>query len=145
MKHPTIGEEIMTLANLMRRHTQNRPGIKAADQLTGTNAWVLCYLKQNEGKDIYQKDCEEKFGITRSATSKVVNLMEKNGWIRRESVQGDARLKKLVLTDQAKELLDMMEKELQLANESLLAGFSEEEIATLDGYLSRMQENMKQQ
>lgn len=39
---------------------------------------------------MFQKDIEEAFNITRSSVTGVVKLMEQKGYIRRESVAGDA-------------------------------------------------------
>ena len=53
--------------------------------------------------DIYQKDVEKEFQIRRSTATGTLQILEKNGFIRREPVKQDARLKKLVPTDKAKE------------------------------------------
>ena len=50
-------------------------------------------------RDVFQKDVEEAFHITRSSVTSAVQLMEKKGYITRRSVPCDARLKKLALTD----------------------------------------------
>ena len=56
---------------------------------------ILGYLYWSRPKDVYQKDIEEHFNITRSSVAGIVKLMEQKGYILRQSVQGDARLKKL--------------------------------------------------
>lgn len=42
---------------------------------------------------IFQKDLETEFCIGRSTVTNILNLMEKKGFVRRESVSYDARLK----------------------------------------------------
>jgi DNA-binding MarR family transcriptional regulator len=69
-------------------------------QLTRLHHWIIGFLYHHEG-DIYQKDIETEFKISRSTTSSVLTLMEKKGLLTRESVMSDARLKKVVLTDKA--------------------------------------------
>lgn len=54
--------------------------------------------------DIFQRDIERQFGIGRSATSGMLQLMEKNGMIRRTSVPQDARLKKITLTEKYRQM-----------------------------------------
>lgn len=59
------------------------------------------FLARNRGREIYQHTIEQKFCITRSTASRVLALMEKKGLIARESVEHDARCKRIVLTDKA--------------------------------------------
>ena len=54
--------------------------------------------------DVYQKDIEEEFRIRKSTVTGILKLLEKNGFIRRESVPQDARLKRIVPTARAESL-----------------------------------------
>lgn len=112
--------------------------------MTDNNGWIIGFLAKNEGKDIYQKDIEEHFIIAKSTASKVLGLMEEKGFIRRLPVKTDARLKKIVLTDKARELHEMMAKSKGEMETRLLLGFTEEEIETLAGYIDRMKENISE-
>ncbi|MDR3321791.1 MAG: MarR family transcriptional regulator [Synergistaceae bacterium] len=70
--------------------------------ITGTQALVLAFISGFEkDKDIFQRDIEAEFDIRRSSATSILNGLEKHGYIRRESVAYDARLKKLALTDKA--------------------------------------------
>ena len=53
---------------------------------------------------MYQKDIEEEFRIRKSTVTGILKLLEKNGFIRRESVPQDARLKRIVPTARAEAL-----------------------------------------
>ncbi|MGI6174076.1 MAG: MarR family winged helix-turn-helix transcriptional regulator [Christensenellales bacterium] len=81
---------------------------RAADedaQLTRMHHWIIHFLYDHGGEKIVcQRDVEREFHITRSSTSGLLKLMEKKGLIVRERVEGDARLKRLVLTEKAKDL-----------------------------------------
>lgn len=88
-----------------------RKGIEAAfrvldgdDQLTRMHHWVIGFLYSNQHRDVFQRDVEAEFRISRSTTSSMLTLMEKKGLITRQSVPDDARLKKLLLTEKAAEL-----------------------------------------
>lgn len=74
------------------------------DEVTLMHGWIMEYLYQNEGRDVYQKTIESKFNIRRSTVSSILQLMEKKGYISREAVDGDARLKKIALTQQGREI-----------------------------------------
>ena len=74
---------------------------QTAREPTGGNAHIIMFLARNRGREIYQHTIEQKFCITRSTASRVLALMEKKGLIARESVEHDARCKRIVLTDKA--------------------------------------------
>ena len=92
---------------------------RGVDELTAMHGWILGYLCRNEDKDIFQKDIEAEFKICRSTVTNILKLMEKKGYIRRESVPYDARLKKLVLTDTGRELHEKTKDMIDILKEDL--------------------------
>lgn len=138
-----IGVEIRILNNLIRRSVENAPNKKKIDEVTGTNGWIIGYLADHRGQDVFQRDFEEEFGMTRSTASKVVNLMEKKGFVTKCSVPGDARLKKLAMTQKAEEIHDLMIEDFKQMETTLLDGFSEKELDLFYDIIHRMQNNLK--
>lgn len=144
LKHiPKIAMELHALANMNRRFMDNNSHKQMVDSVTGTNGWIIGYLDRNSDRDVYQRDLEETFGITRSTVSKVVNLMVRKGLIERFAVDHDARLKKLTLTDRSRELISVMHKDNEALENVMTQGFSEEEKAQMLEYIARMKNNMK--
>lgn len=139
-----VSKKLHSLSNLIMRYFENSPIKKSLDQVTGTNGWIIGYLADNDDREIYQKDLEKEFGITRSTASKVINRMEQKGMIRRESVAEDARLRKLTLTPEAWDVFHKMETDHTNLERKLMQGFSEEETEELHRYIDRMYENMMQ-
>lgn len=137
-----IGLELRRLNNLTKRYLDNHTNKKIIDSITGTNGWIIGYLADRDGQDVFQRDLERQFGITRSTASKVINLMVQKGLVQRESVPQDARLKKLVLTPKAREVSAMMVEDRNAIESKLTQGFSAEEIDVLYSYLLRMKQNM---
>ena len=74
------------------------------DEVTMMHGWIMGYLHNNEDRSIYQKTIESEFNIRRSTVTNILQLMEKKGYISRETVDGDARLKRIVLTPQGREI-----------------------------------------
>lgn len=140
---PKIAMELHSLSNMNRRYMDNNSHKKMVDSITGTNGWILGYLDHNSDRDVFQRDLEETFGITRSTVSKVVNLMVQKGLVDRSAVEHDARLKKLTLTDKSRELISIMHSDNEELERILTAGFSEEEKSLLMEYINRMKNNMK--
>lgn len=138
-----IGIELRYLNNLIRRYVDNKLHKKYIDSVTGTNGWIIAYIAAHG--DVFQKDLEAEFGITRSTASKVVGLMVQKGLIEHRSVPQDARLKKLVLTDKALELSKLMNQDHEAVEKTLKKGFTEEELSNLHSYIERMKQNILEQ
>ena len=140
-----LGPELRLLSNLIRRYFEQYSHKKCIDEITGPNNWIIGYIgdQMDAEKDVYQRDLETRFGITRSTASKVVNLMVQKGLIERQSVVHDARLKKLVLTEKSLAIKKLMDEDHVLFEAALCRGFSEEELQQLHGYLDRMKQNLK--
>ena len=88
-------------------------------------------------------ELESEFGITRSTASRVLRLMEQKGLVERQSVPQDARLKKLVLTERSRRLVQEMCQTGMTIDARLLRGFSPDEVQTLYGFLDRMFRNLE--
>ena len=132
MKHKeTLGYEIKTLDNLFFRNLMSYEiAQKHMDEVTVMHGWILGFLYDNEERDIFQKDIETEFSIARSTVTCIVKLMEKKGYIRRESVEQDARLKKLVLTENGRKIHELHINDVDVLEERCQRNISEEEIKT---------------
>lgn len=138
-----IGRELLRMNNVIRRHLCNTKGnCYPADEVTSTNLRIIRFLKANENRDVFQKDVEKEFGITRSTASRVLVLMEEKGLVKRLSVEQDARLKKLVLTEKSSQLGERMRIVGEQTDVKLLEGFSEEEKQQLYSFIDRMVKNL---
>ena len=61
-----IGFEIRSLYNLIMRTIEKVFDGKEADGITATNGWIIGFLAANPDREIYQRDLEAEFSITRS-------------------------------------------------------------------------------
>lgn len=141
MEQRFIGIELRSLNNAVRRYLENNEPPVSGDKLTCSNAWIIGYLARAEG-DVFQKDLEEEFGITRSTISKVLMLLEKKGIIQRIGVMHDARLKKLTLTEKGREAAAQMKTNSVRMEAQLTNGFTDEELKQLSDYMRRMRKNL---
>ncbi|MCI5649976.1 MAG: MarR family winged helix-turn-helix transcriptional regulator [Fusicatenibacter sp.] len=142
-KKRTVGHSVRTLDNMMFRSFASCVREHGLDELTTMHGWILGFLSCNEGRDIFQKDIESEFQIGRSTVTNIVKLMEKKGYIRREAVPYDARLKKLVLTDTGRAL---HEATIQLIDElegKTTAGIEKEDLETFFTVIEKLKENVK--
>ncbi len=129
----------------IRRSIENSDVKQELDHLTGMHGWIICYLADHAGEDIYQRDLEKNLCLCRSAVSKIVALMEKNGLIERARVASDERLKKLVLTERGRQYTDQVRADCIRIEQQLTAGFSSEERRLLLLLLERMRNNITEE
>ena len=137
-----IGLLIMRTATMIRRQADANTYMSQLHKITGANGWILRYLDEREGEDVYQKDIEEKFSVTRSTVSKGLTGMEAKGLLRREPVPSDARLRKLVLTDEGRKISEYALREKMILEEKIKEGMSDEEIETLHRLLKKIADNL---
>ena len=97
----------------------------------------LRYAEENE-KNVFQRDIEEVFRIKRSSVTSVLQTLEKKGLIIRESVPEDARVKKLLLTEQARQLQTSTYHALREMEQEMRALFTEEEFVKFLEYMGRI-------
>ena len=142
-KKRKIGHELRTLDNMMSRNLMAAARERGVDELTAMHGWILGYLCRNEDKDIFQKDIEAEFKICRSTVTNILKLMEKKGYIRRESVPYDARLKKLVLTDTGRELHEKTKDMIDILEEQTIEGIAKEDLDTFYRVIDQLKSNVK--
>ena len=98
--------------------------------ITGVQSHVMHYilLKCADGT-VFQRDVERAFSLSRSTATGILQLMEKNDLIRRESVASDARLKSLIPTKKAADLDAQIGEFLRQTEQRLTRGLSDEQLA----------------
>ena len=138
-----ISTQLRGLSHRIHRFFENSPNKKEIDTITGTHGWIIAFLSCKKGEDVFQKDVEREFDVTRSTASKVIDLMEQKGLVKRETVSHDARLRKIVMTQKAEALSEMFESDRNLLEETLTCGFSEEEKEKLCEFIARMKNNLE--
>ena len=89
---------------------------------------IINYLYENKKKDIYQKDLEIAFNISKAAISDVLNTMEKNEMIERVQSNLDARYKKIILTKKAFNSYLDFTNHLNIVNSELEKSLTKEEL-----------------
>ena len=95
-----IPAQIRRVDNLIFRKINQFHRENNVDNVTPMHDWIMSYLYWHKNEPVYQRDIEREFSITRSTVTNILQLMERKGYIQRQSVPQDARLKQLVLTEE---------------------------------------------
>ena len=83
------------------------------------------------------------FSIRRSTVSRTIKLMEKKGLIKRESVDYDARLKKIVLTEKAMEINELIENDMRTMGEKFADNLTDEEVEQFSCIITKIRKNFE--
>lgn len=140
-KDMPTGRLIHILSNQMKRRNAAEP--MEDDGLTTMQKHVLKYiLLETLHRDVYQKDIEEEFQIRKSTVTGILQLMEKNGFISRQSSEKDARLKRIVPTKKAEALRPQILEQIRDTEGHLVEGILEEDVKACRQVLLRMIQNL---
>ena len=136
-----IAKEVKSLATLLKRRLDTSIAQVSPDNITGVQVLILGFINDAE-TDVYQKDIEKQFDIRRSTVTNILHGMEKQDLIIRESVNNDARLKKIILTSKAKNILNNLNDEVTKTQKLLIKDIPEEELETYFKVIKKMKGNL---
>ena len=137
-----VGRLIHILSHTMKRH--NPAEVMENDDLTTMQKHVLKFiLLETMHRDLYQKDIEEEFQIRKPTVTGILKLMEKNGYIYRESAKQDARLKQIIPTEKAEKIRPAILKSIEEGEAKMLRGIPKEDVELCKQVLWQMYENRK--
>lgn len=134
-----VGMMIKILSNEINKSMNQRTSEYG---ITGVQGRILCYVSNSE-KDLFQKDIEACLFYRRSTVTGILNTMEENGLIKRVSVDYDARLKKIVITDKGKCIESKIAKDIKNMEETLKQGLTEEELNIFFNIADKMMNSLK--
>ena len=143
MNRHRLHGEFMCISNLLKRKAETSEARAKVDRVTNMHGFIIGFLAKNRQRDIFQKDIEEEFSYRRSTASAVVGLMEEKGLITRESVPGDARLKKLVLTEKALNYVEKIDADISKTEELMKSGIDEDELKVFYGVMEKIRQNLE--
>lgn len=101
---------------------------------------VLAILSNHEG--VSQSQISQELEIEKSTAGRLIDQVEKSGWIERRPIPGDRRLWSIHLTDQARQLIVEIERVIMHAREDMLRGLSEDQQNTLTDLLRAVKLNL---
>lgn len=95
-----LGREIVVAANHFKRATDRI--IEKRAGLTAAQANTLHYIMDcSRTGAVYQKNIEQTFGLRSPSVTGMLKQLEAKGLVRRETDEQDARLKRIVPTEEA--------------------------------------------
>ncbi|MEA4912825.1 MAG: MarR family transcriptional regulator [Oscillospiraceae bacterium] len=139
-----IGFEIRRLSNLIKRNLDHFACEVYPEGATGVQTWMLGYIARESAKgDLFQRDIEKRFNIRRPSATGMLQMLEKNGMITRESVPHDARLKKIMLTGKGRAVAEEMRKKIEAFDAALCETIKPDDLAAFYRVIDRIRDQME--
>lgn len=143
MEEEDVGGYIQMLSRQIKRRMDKSV---SEYEITGKQVSILLYIyEESKKRDVYAKDIEVAFDMRRASVTGILQLMEKNGIIKREENNQDARLKKLILTTKAKEARNKLKKEIIQVEKILTKDISKKDLETFITIMQKMSFNLCQE
>ena len=138
-----IPAQVRRVNNLISRRVNHYSRINGVEDVTAMHGWILAYLYDCRDREVFQRDVERAFSITRSTVTNILQLMEKKGYIRRLGVPQDARLKRLVLTEAGAQAHQQIMLSLRQTDQYISSLLTEEENAELLRLLNKLRAGLE--
>ena len=138
-----IPAQIRRVDNLIFRKINQFARENNVDQATPMHGWIIEYLYRHRDAAVFQRDIEREFSITRSTVTNILQLMERKGYIQRQSVPQDARLKQLVLTEEGVRFHENTILSFHQTDDYVAGLLTEEENAELLRLLNKLRDALK--
>ncbi len=133
----TLGFWIKTLDNLFFRNV-------VAYEISQEGVDEVTVMHENQERLVFQKEIEAEFSIAKSTVTCIVKLMEKKGYIRRESVESDGRLKKLALTELGRKIHEQHISHVEVLEAQCKRNITPEEIQSFLVVAEKLKRNLEE-
>ena len=133
-----------TLLATMRMHRKQTEHFVRQTGLHPTQHRVLMYLSR-KGEACLQRELSDHFELTPAAVVQILDKLEGEGYIVRETVEGDNRRKRITLTEKGDETARRSVEAFREIDARFLDGVTDAELLEFYHILLRMQENLKEE
>jgi MarR family transcriptional regulator, organic hydroperoxide resistance regulator len=130
------------LVRAFRSHSKTAFGRLAPYGITPGQPRILRYLIDHEG--CLQREIAADNDLEPATVTNALAVMERLGYVRRESAAGDRRAVKVGITAKGRRAFDRAQAEFAAVEEICFRGFSEKEKSRAMDYLARIYGNLKE-
>ena len=130
------------LAQVSRLHRQRAHELLDKLGLYRGQPPVLFALWEQDG--LTHRELAEQLEITPATMTRMIQRMEKAGFVQRQSDASDQRVSRVYLTDTGRTVRAELEAVWQRMDAECFSGFSDEERAVLRGFLLQLRANLSQ-
>jgi DNA-binding MarR family transcriptional regulator len=134
---------VTALSRLLRAHSsltrELSARLVAEHGLTINDYEALLHLAHAENSSLRRVDLAERLMLTPSGVTRLLDGLERDGWVTKGQCDSDARVTYAVLTDEGRERLELAGRtHVAQIREIFVERFSDDELETLAGLLGRL-------
>ena len=116
------GKMINRISNRLRRRSLK---VQESIGISGAQGNILDYiLVESVHRNVYQKEIEKEFGLRPSTATEALKLLEEKGLICRIPEEKDGRYKRIVFSQEARDVQTALRREIEESESVLLRGIS---------------------
>lgn len=130
------------LSQVSRLHHHRAHGLLDGLRLYRGQPPVLLALHEQDG--LTHSELAERLGITPATTTRMIQRMEKAGFVKRQPDAVDQRVSRVYLTKAGRAVHSKLEAVFQQMEAENFRGFNKDEQVILRGFLLRLRENLEQ-
>ena len=138
-----LGLEIALVSSTYRAAGQKTLKVNGLDDITREQLSILLILSLTDG--LYQTQIANILGKDRPNITRMIDILESNGYITREKDENNRRILKVFLTDKGKEKVEFVKPLKERMSAAQYKGMSDEEILTLVRLLRQVRNNIEEE
>lgn len=143
-KDRIIGYELKGINNMIHRYLDRHFEQAGLDELHCMQGPLIHFLsEETKVREVFQKDIEEEFNIRRSTATGMLQNLEQKGYLKREPVPYDARMKRIVLTEKAIQQDQVIQSHIDAFHMQLEHGITLEEKTEFLRILDKIRKNIE--
>ncbi|MBQ4598664.1 MAG: MarR family transcriptional regulator [Clostridia bacterium] len=109
----------------------------------GRSAHRMLMILSDTGGDLSQTYLAERLEISPAAVAVTLKKMETDGYILRKTNTADSRFNTIALTEKGVNIVELSQNMFNTIDEAVFEGFNEQEMAQFNGYMDRVQANIR--
>ena len=138
-----LGLELGLTASVYRAAGQKSLKLNGLEDITKEQFGILILLTMRDG--LYQTQIANILGKDRPNITRMIDILETKGYIRREKDDSNRRILKVFLTQKGHEKSEIAKPVRDKFSEVQYRGFSNEDVITLVSLLRRVRNNFKEE
>lgn len=143
-KEKSISAQLGRIHHVVMRNMESRLSLDSNYAITPPQVRTILFIAhQPAGTLICQRNLEEVFDLQPPSVSLLLRNMEKSGFIYRQSVEGDGRLKSVHLTPSAQELSYQLQRAFDQIEEIISQDITQEEREVFFSVLNKIRKNLE--
>lgn len=135
-----VGKEVQMLSRKIKR---NLDETFVGCGVTGVQVFILDFIhRESKKRKVYARDIEEEFDLRKATITGILNNLEQHELIKRIVVDADTRLKELIVTEKALDIINEVEKKLKKFEKQLINNISEDELLFFMKIVDKLLQNL---